>query len=182
MAKENLPKVLVLGPPTCFSTFKPLYSQKFNFLNPKPSGLPLQQQFMLAHNHNPSTIPAIFCSAAYSITAEVLNLLPSLRLVVTSSVGTDHIDLHECRLRGIQVAGAGGVFSEDVADAAVALLIAVMRKVTVADRYVRTREDRSDPWDFPLGYKVGIFFSLPCILITLFYFVQIYKINNHFSL
>lgn len=49
---------------------------------------------------------------------------------------------------------------------AVALLIAVMRKVTVANRYVRTRRERSDPWDFPLGYKVRIF-------IALFYFLYI---------
>lgn len=38
---------------------------------------------------------------------------------------------------------------------AVALLIGVMRKVTVANRYVRTRRERSDPWDFPLGYKLS---------------------------
>ncbi|PNX75043.1 glyoxylate/hydroxypyruvate reductase hpr3-like protein [Trifolium pratense] len=153
MAK-NLPNVLVLGPPTCFSTFESLYSHKFNFLNPKTSNLPLQQ-FILTHRHNPSTIPAILCGAVCSITVDILDLLPSLRLVVTSSVGTDHIDLHECRRRGIQVAGAGGVLSEDVADAAVALLIAVMRKMTVADRYVRMRRDHSGPWDFPLGYKLS---------------------------
>ncbi|XP_004510901.1 glyoxylate/hydroxypyruvate reductase HPR3-like [Cicer arietinum] len=153
MGEEKLPKVLVLGPPTCFSTLQPLYSHKFNFLDLKTSGLPLHQ-FLISHRHHPSTIPAIFCSAAYSITADVLGLFPSLRLVVTSSVGTEHIDLHECRRRGIQVAGAGGVLSEDVADAAVALLITVMRKVTAADRYVRT-QDRSDAWDFPLGYKLS---------------------------
>lgn len=158
MAKEALPKVLVLGPPTCFATLEPLYSHKFHFLNHKPSGLPLHQ-FMESHRHHPSTIPAILCGTAYPVTADVLRLLPSLRLVVTASVGTDHIDLHECRRRGIQVAGAGGVFSEDVADAAVALLIAVMRKMAAADRYVRTR-NHSDPWDFPLGYKVRIFLIL----------------------
>ncbi|XP_058745606.1 glyoxylate/hydroxypyruvate reductase HPR3-like [Vicia villosa] len=153
MAKD-LPKVLVLGPPTCFSTFEQLYSHKFNLLNPKPSGLPLQQ-FMLANHHNPSTISAIFCSALYRISVDVLSLLPSLRLVVSSSAGTDHINLHECRRRGIQVAGAGGVFSEDVADAAVALLIDVMRKITAADRYLRMRQNNSDPWNFTLGHRLS---------------------------
>ncbi|KAJ1413692.1 hypothetical protein SESBI_19515 [Sesbania bispinosa] len=150
---EDLPKVLVLGPPTCFAILEPLYSHKFHFLNLKALGLSLHQ-FILSHRHHPSSILAVLCSISYSITADVLGLLPSLRLVVTASVGTNHIDLHECRQRGIQVASAGKVFSEDVADMAVALLIAVMRKISAADRYLRT-QNHSSPWDFPLGYKLS---------------------------
>ncbi|CAL5196222.1 unnamed protein product [Lathyrus oleraceus] len=153
MVKE-LPIVLVLGPPTCFSTLEPLYSHKFNFLNPKSSGLPLQQ-FMLANHHDPSTISAILCSGLFLVSADVISLFPSLRLIVSTSAGTDRIDLQECRRRGIQVAGSGGALSEDVADAAVALLIDVMRKITAADRYLRTRPNHSDAWDFPLGNKLS---------------------------
>ncbi|KAG5565615.1 hypothetical protein RHGRI_001504 [Rhododendron griersonianum] len=62
------------------------------------------------------SVEAVLCSGASPITAGVLRLLPSLRLVVTASAGVNHIDLVECRRRGIAVANAGGVFSEDVAD------------------------------------------------------------------
>lgn len=37
---------------------------------------------------------------------------------------------------------------------AVGLLIDVMRNITAADRYVRTR-NQCEPWDFPLGFKVS---------------------------
>ncbi|KAK7349591.1 hypothetical protein VNO77_07074 [Canavalia gladiata] len=151
---QDLPKVLVLGPPTCFATLEPLYSHKFHFLNPKPLDLSLQH-FITAHNHHASSITAILCSTSYSISADVLRLLPSLRLVVTASIGTDHIDLNECHRRGIKVAAAGGTFSEDVADMAIALLIDVMTKISAADRLLRTRNRCSGFWDFPLGFKLS---------------------------
>ncbi|KAK1677198.1 hypothetical protein QYE76_038046 [Lolium multiflorum] len=55
----------------------------------------------------------------------------------TSAAGLDHVDLAECARRGVLVAGAGEVFSTDVADHAVGLLIDVLRNVSAADRYVR---------------------------------------------
>ncbi|KAL2337416.1 hypothetical protein Fmac_011862 [Flemingia macrophylla] len=152
MAEEALPKVLVLGPPTCFSTLEPLYSHKFHFLNPNPNST-LQH---LMRFHHPSSIRALLCAANCSVSADVLRLLPSLRLVLTTSAGTDHIDLRECRRRRIQVAAAGGIFSEDVADAAVALLLDVMRKISAADRYLRTPNHGNRRWDFfTLGSKLS---------------------------
>lgn len=71
-----------------------------------------------------------------------------------SSAGVDHIDLVECRRRGIKVTSAGDAFSEDVADYAVGLLIDVLRRVSAADRYVR-----AGLWpargEFSLGSKLG---------------------------
>jgi hypothetical protein len=76
-----------------------------------------------------------------------------VRLVVTASAGTNHIDLEACHRRGISVTNAGNVFSDDGADAAVGLLIDVLRKITASDRYVR-----QGLWvnkgDYPLGSKV----------------------------
>ncbi|KAL6594045.1 hypothetical protein ACP70R_048946 [Stipagrostis hirtigluma subsp. patula] len=83
-----------------------------------------------------------------------LDAAPSLRCVVTTSAGVDHVDLAECKSRGVAVAGAGTVYSADVADHAVGLLIDVLRRVTAADRYVR-----QGLWpvrgDYPLGSKLG---------------------------
>ncbi|GJN28896.1 hypothetical protein PR202_gb17069 [Eleusine coracana subsp. coracana] len=71
------------------------------------------------------------------VDAAFLDAVPSLRCVVTTSAGVDHIDLAECERRGVAVAGAGKTFSVDVADHAVGLLIDVLRRVSAADRYVR---------------------------------------------
>ncbi|QCE02865.1 hypothetical protein DEO72_LG8g880 [Vigna unguiculata] len=73
----------------------------------------------------------------------MLSLLPSLRLVVTASAGTYHVDLDEFRRRGTQVAGAGNLFSEDVADFGVALLIDVAMQIFAANRSLRKRHDDS---------------------------------------
>lgn len=149
---QDLPQVLVLGPPTCFSILETLFSHNFHFLIPETSPLPLHQ-FLI----DPSSIRAILCGANCSVTAEVLRLLPLLGIIVTTSVGTDHIDLAECRRHGIQVASAGSLFSEDVADVAVGLLIDVVTKISAADRYVRSRIP-SGRRRFPLGSKVVFLF------------------------
>ncbi|KAK7390073.1 hypothetical protein VNO78_25372 [Psophocarpus tetragonolobus] len=153
--KQTLPRVLVVGPPTCFATLQPLYSHKFHFIHFEPYALSLSLQNFL-HHHCPFSIPAILCSSNYSLSAHLLRLLPDLRLVVTTSAGTDHIDLRECRRRGIQVAAAGHLFSQDVADMAVALLIDVMRKISAADRCLRTHNLNNTPWDlFTFGSKLS---------------------------
>uniref|UniRef100_A0ACD5WN10 Uncharacterized protein n=1 Tax=Avena sativa TaxID=4498 RepID=A0ACD5WN10_AVESA len=79
---------------------------------------------------------------------------PYLRCVVTTAAGLDHIDLAECARRGVLVAGAGEVFSTDVADHAVGLLIDVLRQVSAADRYVR-RGLWPVRGDYPLGSKLS---------------------------
>lgn len=66
----------------------------------------------------------------------------------------DHVDVAECRRRGIRVTGAGDTFSDDVADFAVGLLIDVLRRVSVADRFVRSGSWPAEG-NFPLGSKVG---------------------------
>ncbi|KAL2337417.1 hypothetical protein Fmac_011863 [Flemingia macrophylla] len=76
----------------------------------------------------------------------------SLRLFVTTSAGTEHIDLDECRRRGVRVAGAGNMFSEDVADLALALLIDVVMKISAADSCLRKRL-RLASRVFPLSSK-----------------------------
>ncbi|CAJ1949916.1 unnamed protein product [Sphenostylis stenocarpa] len=150
---QDLPKVLVLGPPLSFQFLQPLYSHKFNFLKPHLSDFSLQH---FINHHHPPSILAILCGTKFSVTADVLRLLPSLRLVLTASAGTDHIDLSDCRRCGIQVTGVGALFSEDVADMAVALLVDGMRKISEADRWLRKNNRDNTPWDlFPLGSKLS---------------------------
>ncbi|KAI4352170.1 hypothetical protein L6164_006448 [Bauhinia variegata] len=152
---HDLWQVLVLGSTTFSAMLEAQYSHKFHFISASASPLPLHQ-FLTAHHYEPSSFPALLSLGAYpDVTADILQLLPSLSLIVTNSTGIDHIDLLECRRRGVQVANAGTVFSEDVADVAVGLLIDVTRKLSAADRYMRTTLRPAGSWYFPLGSKLG---------------------------
>ncbi|CAI9101642.1 OLC1v1039012C1 [Oldenlandia corymbosa var. corymbosa] len=148
-------EVLALGPPIILRTkYEKQLSEKFRVLKPWESPLPLQQ-FLRTHARNTR---ALICSGAFKyLGAETLDLLPSLRLVVTSSAGLDHIDLQECRRRDIAVAYAGTIFSADVADMAVGLLIDVLRKIGAADRFVKSGLWPVQPVDesYPLATKLS---------------------------
>ncbi|GFY99594.1 D-isomer specific 2-hydroxyacid dehydrogenase family protein [Actinidia rufa] len=149
VAAKLLPKVLILEPPSVFTAFETEFSQKFECLRAWESPIPTEE-FLDAHARS---VEAMLVSGFTPITSAVLHRVPSLRCIVTTSVGLDHMDLQECRRREIAVANAGNVFSEDVADLAVALLIDVLRRITAADRFVR-----GEIWpikgEYPLGSKV----------------------------
>lgn len=138
MGSETLEKPLVLVlrspaiPPTFFS--KSLLQAHFHLLEPLQSSEPTHS-YLTSKAHS---VLAVLCVGATPVSSETLSLLPSLKLVVASSAGLDHIDLQECRRRGITVTTAGQVFSENVADFAVGLLIDVLRRITASDRYVRS--------------------------------------------
>ncbi len=89
----------------------------------------------------------------YPVSADLIAALPRLEIIATMSVGTDHIDLEAARARGIAVTNAPDVLTDCVADIGMALVLAVARRLVVADRFVR----RGD-WlkgGFPLATKVG---------------------------
>ena len=96
----------------------------FHLLDPNDSLDESTESFLSHHAHSTR---ALLCVGLTSLTADTLGLLPSLELVVGSSAGVEHIDLHECRRHGIMVTRASAAFSEDGADYAVALLIDVLR-------------------------------------------------------
>lgn len=148
---KHLPKVLLLGPPNVFEVHGKHFSQRFQFLKPFESPIPTDQ--FLAENCG--SVRAMMCSGETPVTSDLLGKLPAVRIIVTSSAGVNHIDLTECRRRGISVCNAGTVFSEDVADTAVGLVIDVMRRISAGDRFVR-----SGVWpvqgQYPLGSKVII--------------------------
>jgi hydroxypyruvate reductase 2 len=102
------------------------------------------------------------------VTAETLNLLPSLELIVASSAGVDHIDIQECRRRGIIMTNASTAFAEDAADYAVALLIDVWRRISAADRFLH-----AGLWpvkgDYPLASKVLSFLFLYLVCFNSFF-------------
>ena len=69
--------------------------------------------------------------------AALIDRLPALRLLACFGVGVDAIDLGHCRLRGVQVTNTPDVLTEDVADLALGLLLAAVRRIAAGDRFVR---------------------------------------------
>ena len=69
--------------------------------------------------------------------AEVLSCAPKLRAIAKYGVGVDNIDMDYCKAHGIKVSRTVGANSEAVADYAVALMLAVARKVPMIDRKCR---------------------------------------------
>ncbi|XP_044975495.1 glyoxylate/hydroxypyruvate/pyruvate reductase 2KGR isoform X2 [Hordeum vulgare subsp. vulgare] len=86
---------------------------------------------------NASAIRAVVGNAGYNADAALIDALPSLEIVASFSVGIDRVDLPKCRERGIRVTNTPDVLTDDVADLAVGLTIAALRKIPQADRYVR---------------------------------------------
>ena len=69
--------------------------------------------------------------------AEVLACAPKLRAIAKYGVGVDNIDMDYCKDHGIRVSRTVGANSEAVADYAMALMLAVARRVPMIDRKCR---------------------------------------------
>lgn len=65
---------------------------------------------------------------------------PQLKLIANFGNGVDHIDLPAARARGILVTNTPGVLTDDAADMAMALILAVPRRLSEGERLVRSRE------------------------------------------
>ncbi|CAA0839066.1 Glyoxylate/hydroxypyruvate reductase A HPR2 [Striga hermonthica] len=117
---------------------------------------PKQTEFVA--QHAPS-IRAVVGNAAAGATAELIDALPKLEIVSSFSVGLDKIDLAKCREKGIRVTNTPDVLTDDVADLAIGLMLAVLRRICECDRYVRRGAWKNG--DFKLtskfsGKRVGI--------------------------
>lgn len=88
-----------------------------------------------------------------------LRKMDRLELVVTASTGFEHIDMKYCRNKGIAVYNAAAYSTDSVAELCVAFALALSRRLTLADRSVRTGRWDADgivPGTELAGKTVGI--------------------------
>lgn len=154
---QSQPVVLIHRLPVFSTSFLDRVKTQFTFLDPLLQSAESTHSFITRHA---SSVRAVLCVGPSPLTSETLSLLPALEIVVNSSAGVDHIDLQECRRRGVRVTNAGHAFSEDVADYAVALLIDVLRRISGGDRFIRAGLWEKNR-DYPLGSKVRFCCLLP---------------------
>ena len=72
------------------------------------------------------------------LTEADLAAAPGLRAIGTYSVGVNHLPLAACQARGITVVNTPGVLTDATADLALALLLAVTRRVAEGEALVRS--------------------------------------------
>lgn len=85
-------------------------------------------------------------------TAALLQAAPRLRLIQKVGVGINTIDLAEARRRGIRVANMPGSNSQAVCEMALALMLAVLRRLPQFDAATR----RGAGWSYPLDATDGV--------------------------
>jgi hydroxypyruvate reductase len=141
------PEVQVLA----VSRLPPLYVQ------------PLQAQYTVHHLLH-ETDPAAFARLAPSITAiaasgeskvpaALIEQLPALKIISVMGVGYDGVDAVVARQRGVMVTHTPDVLNDEVADLALALMLAAARQIPAADRYVRAGQWLQGP--MPLQRKMS---------------------------
>ena len=78
----------------------------------------------------------------------------NLRLIANFGAGTNHIDVSAAHAKGIPVSNTPGVLTEDTADLAMALMLAVSRRLVEGDRSLRAGGFTGWSPTYLLGHRV----------------------------
>jgi hydroxypyruvate reductase len=124
---------------------------------------PLQAKYVVhprLHETDPAAfakvapnIRAIQASGESKVGAELIAQLPALEVISVMGVGYDGIDVAAAKARNVVVTHTPDVLNDDVADLAIALMLAWARQIGRADRFVRAGEWAQGP--LPLGRKMS---------------------------
>src|SRR5471032_2630040 len=82
-------------------------------------------------------IRAVATNGEAGASAELIDALPQLEIIVSYGVGVDAIDLAHAAKRGIRVTNTPDVLTGDVADMGMGLMLAIARHIPANDRVVR---------------------------------------------
>ena len=82
-------------------------------------------------------VRAIATRGELGASAELIAACPKLEIISVYGVGFDAVHLDSCRSRGIRVTNTPDVLTKDVADLAIAMMLAQWRGVNGAERWVR---------------------------------------------
>ena len=88
---------------------------------------------------------------AIHISRQTIERLERCRVIVRAGVGVDNVDCTFARERGIPVVNVPDYGSEEVADTAIAMMLALVRGVHVMNSRLRAGEK---PWTYQLAYPV----------------------------
>ncbi len=109
-------------------------------------------------------IRAMITAGGTALGAEAMDMLPKLGAIVCYGTGYDGVDLAAAAKRNIAVGNSPGANASSVADIAVTLMLAAVRRLPVLDQYVRSgdwagakQSPMMRPQNGMLGRKVGVY-------------------------
>jgi lactate dehydrogenase-like 2-hydroxyacid dehydrogenase len=105
-----------------------------------PMGKPFPDAVASLTAAEAATIRAVFTMGTIGMTREAMAMLPSLGLVVCLGSGYEGVDLAAARERNIIVAYSPGANASSVADLAMGLLLASVRKMFMANAFLMSGE------------------------------------------
>jgi len=111
-----------------------------------------QEQLIQAVKTADVLVPTVTDSLSASVIEQAG---PQLRLIASFGTGVDHIDVKAAREKGITVTNTPGVLSEDTADVAMSLILAVPRRIVQGD--LKVRSGQWDGWSPTgmLGHRIN---------------------------
>lgn len=112
--------------------------------------LALADHYTLYRDTPPATTRAMVGGGMMTVDRNLLDRLPELEIIAVHGVGHDGIDREAVAARGIRIAITPDVLTEDVADRAIALWLAVDRRIAANDRAMRMGN-----WTVPLGRRAS---------------------------
>ncbi len=84
------------------------------------------------------SVEGLIIPGEFPMTAELLDALPSLRIVANTAAGYNNLPLEDLARRGIWATNTPEAFVEATADATLGLILALARHIAAGDAYVRS--------------------------------------------
>jgi hydroxypyruvate reductase len=135
------------------------FGERFELLN--AAGKPPNEVFSA---NDLADIRAMITAGGTPLGADAMDALPKLGAIVCYGTGYDGVDFAAAAKRGIAVGNSPGANAASVADIAVTLMLAAVRRLPVADQYVRSGDwaaAKPSPMMRPQaglrGRKVGLY-------------------------
>jgi len=91
------------------------------------------------------SIRGVITGGHTGISNDLIARLPALEVIAVNGVGTDAVDLEFARARAIPVTATFGALTEDVADLAIGLMLAVCREICTGNEFVKTGSWKKNP-------------------------------------
>lgn len=88
-------------------------------------------------NQHSRSIRAVVGNGVHGADSSLIESLPYLEIISSHSSGLDKIDLVKCKEKGIRVTSTPDALTDEVADLAILLILATLRRICAGDQYVR---------------------------------------------
>lgn len=142
-------KITVLATAQLLPPEMAVLEETYNVVNLRKAPDPEQAIRAVAHD-----VRAVLSSYnGPGVSAKMMAALPNLAVIAQFGVGVDNIDLQAAEARQVAVTNTPDLLTDDTADTALGLMLAVARRVVEGDMYIRTGKWVDGP--LPLGTSIS---------------------------